>query len=181
MKYFLIIGLLFLSKCQILAQNNEEAVRKIRKEVVRIQSNIASFESISIHLFDESSQGAEAVAYYKENEMKLLEVVWFGETGKHQIMYFLREQAPFYVLDKKYRYNRPIYWDETTAKEAGDTAFFNPKQTFVSSNRYYFKSGELFLGLNENDELLDQFVNDTTLVEEVLLEDFHRIKLRFEE
>ncbi len=155
---------ILLTNNSLFAQCNDSLVKNIRVKYTEIRTELDSYDITMISIWDESTEGGLATAYYdNEGNLKLIEVIWLSETGKHQIEYYVENEKLIFVFDQKFYYNRPFYWDEETAKENEDSEVFDPKKTIVKENRYYFNDEKIFLWLDDKKKEQD-FTLDTNAI-----------------
>lgn len=108
--------------------------------------------------FGESTEGAEATGYYEGDLLRLVRIVWLGETGNTTMRFYLdSETQPFLVRTVEEIYDRPFYEEGWSVTERRET-------------RQYFDAGRLALWtadgvrlpegseglLNEERRVLDQ-------------------------
>jgi hypothetical protein len=135
----------------LFAQGKDPLVKDIRSKYNEIRINLNAYDTTTIDIWGESAEGGLATAYHDNEDIKLIEVIWFGETGKRQVEYYFNEGNLIFAFNQNIYYNRPIFWDEEAAREDGDTEVFDLKKAKVSEDRYYFANEELFLWL-DNDK-----------------------------
>lgn len=147
--------LILLTSNFLLGQDKDSLVADIRMKYSEIRTNALHYDTRMIEIWDESTEGEQADGYYDNGELKLIEVLWLGETGKRIIEYYFHDGQLIFAFDQVFNYNRPIYWDEETAKENGDNEVFDPKKTTIKEDRYYFNNEKLFLWLDiDKQELI---------------------------
>ena len=158
----LIFTLLLFSANILFSQDQQALVKEIREKYSAIREHLSSYDTTTIEITDESTEGGQAIGYYDKSDLKMIEATWFGETGKRITEYYFDKGKIFFAFDRMYTYNRPMYWDEETARANGDKEAYDPKKTKVNEDRYYFNQDKLFLWLdNEKKEV------DLTRVENV--------------
>lgn len=161
------------------AQSIDSTINDIRIKYKNIRTQLASYDTTMTAIWDESTEGGHAIAYYdKNNDLKLIEVTWFGETGKRITEYYFDNRKLIFAFDQDFDYNRPIYWDEKKAKEMGENEVFDPKKTKVKEDRYYFKNEKLFLWLDNDGKSVDLTLGTNTFVGQGLIA--HAYKTRDE-
>ena len=179
MKRLLSISILiFLTSNFLLAQNKDSLVKDIRSKYTEIRTNLDSYDTTMIEIWDESTEGGQATAYYDKGDLKLIEVLWLGETGKKQIEYYFNDGKLIFAFDQDFDYNRPIYWDEKTAEENGDKEVFDPKKTTVKEDRYYFNNEKLFLWIDNDKKEVDLSMGTNSITGQGLIA--HCYKMRDE-
>ncbi len=177
MKKLLIIStLLFLTSNFLFAQNNDSLVKDIQEKYKVIKEDIASYVATMIEIWDESAEGGQAMAYYGNSDLKMIEVIWLGETGKKIIEYYLDNGKLIFVFDQEFNYNRPIYWDKKTAEENGDDEVFDHIKTTVKEDRYYFHEEKLFLWLDNDKKEIDLTVGTNSIVGQGLIANCYKMK-----
>lgn len=162
----------------LFAQNKDSLIKKIRVHYIQIRENLGSYDTTIIQILRESTEGGQATGYYDNVELKLIEVVWLGETGKHQIEYYINDGKLIFAFDQYFDYNRPIYWDKKTAKENGDDEVFDTTKTKVKGDRYYFDNEKLFLWLDNDKKEQDLTMGTNSIVGQGLIA--HCYKMRDE-
>lgn len=102
----------------------------------------ASVDSICIDIPGWSTEGAEAIGYFRSDGDLISAYSWsYGESGRwFQSFYFEQDQLVFSCLVDS-RYNRPIYWDEDKRRESNDTEVFDQAKTRTASWDYFFEEG----------------------------------------
>ena len=160
----------------LFAQDRESLVKDIRSKYTEIRANLDSYDTTMIEIWDESAEGGQATAYYESGNLKLIEVVWLGETGKNQIEYYFNDEKLIFAFDQDFDYNRPIYWDEEKAKENGDNEVFDPEKTTVKEDRYYFDNEKLFLWLDNDKEEQDLTMGTNSIVGQGLIAHCYKMK-----
>jgi len=175
-KLLIILSLIFLTSNFLFAQDNDSLVKDIRLKYSEIRANLDSYDTTMIEIWGESTEGGQATAYYDNGNLKLIEVVWLGETGKNQIEYYFNNGKLIFAFDQNFEYNRPIYWDEKTAKENGDNEIFDPKKTTVKEDRYYFNNEKLFLWLDNDKKEVDLTMGTNSIKGQGLIAHCYKMK-----
>lgn len=155
-----------------------DRLKPIRANFRRINS-IAKWTSISIEELFESTEGGEAKYYYLNSQLEKIVARHYGETYQMLIEYYLLNAQISFVLEKRYKFNRPIYYDSATMKENNDTETFDFEKSELIEDRSYFENGKLIHQVNNHD-CGSPFADDYLLEEENrILTDFgNLIKLR---
>lgn len=154
-RLLIISTFIFLTSSCLFGQDKDALVKEIRLRYTEIRSNLDSFDTTMVDIWGESAEGGQGTAYYDDGDLQLIEVVWFGETGRKQIEYYFKDGELLFAFGQTFAYNRPIYWDEETAKEDGDNEVFDPEKTIVKEDRYYFNNEKLFLWLDNDKQEQD--------------------------
>ena len=175
-KLLIISTFILLTSNLSFAQDNDSLVKDIRLKYSEIRANLDTYDTTMVEIWDESTEGGQATAYYDNGNLKLIEVVWLGETGKNQIEYYFSDGQLIFAFDQDFDYNRPIYWDEETAKENGDNEVFDPKKTTVKEDRYYFNNEKLFLWLDNERQEQDLTMGTNSIVGQGLIAHCYKMK-----
>lgn len=162
MKSLATILFLQLTTATVVAQGIDSKIKAIEAQCAEIRSQVSTNDTKRIDTGDESTEGGQATAYYSQGELKLIEVEWFGETGKRSIDYYFSNGALILASNKDFTYNRPIYWDKKKAEENDDSEIHNPNKTKLEENTYYFENGKLvrWLGNDRKNLPLDLETNE---------------------
>src|SRR5690606_39258883 len=91
-KLLIISTFILLTSISLFAQDKDSLVKDIRLKYTEIRANLDSYDTTMIEIWDESTEGGQATAYYHNGDLKLIEVVWLGETGKNQIEYYFNDE-----------------------------------------------------------------------------------------
>lgn len=160
--FILLLTLVFLTDL-CTAQINDSIITTINNRCQHIHNNRQNFDTTVTQLTG-SAEGGEAIAYYQNSNLLLIETVYFGEMAKTEMEYYFYCDTLLFILEKHYKYNRPIYWDSLRMAEAKDTVIYDPAKTTVTEDRYYFNQGELILWLDPARQPVDLFSGTNTLV-----------------
>jgi hypothetical protein len=133
-------------------EEKQNTVLKIQQGYSQINSQIETFEKIKKDIWGESTEGGEAEYFIQNGEIQKIIATYLGETGRWQYELFYKKSKVFFVREKIYSYNRPIYWDEELAKEFGDSEIFDDNKTIVSWNEYFFEDEKLIFWINDKQE-----------------------------
>ena len=150
MKSLSTILFLQLTSSLVGAQDLDSKVKAIENKCAEIRSHLNTNDTKKIDIKNESTEGGQATAYYNKGELQLIEVEWFGETGRKSIDYYFNGVTLIFASKKEFTYNRPIYWDKKKAKEMDDNEIHDPKKTRMEENSYYFEEKKLLRWLNNN-------------------------------
>ncbi len=95
----------------LLAQDKDSLINEIRIHFNQIKKDINSYDTTMIQIWDESTESGQITAYYDNLDLKLIEVVFLYEIGKHKIEYYFNDGKLIFAFDQDFEYNRPIYWN----------------------------------------------------------------------
>jgi len=94
--------LLLLFKASLFSQSTDSLLKTIRVKYQTIKSNLKNYDTVTVDIWEQSTEGGEATGYYKKDkkrELKLIKENLFGETGKVEYEYYFpvllpRENCP---------------------------------------------------------------------------------------
>ncbi|WP_109437654.1 hypothetical protein [Aquimarina sp. AU119] len=175
-----ILTILFLGLGLLSAQSRESILKEIRSEYKLIRNNMASYIKKDIDIELNTTEGSYITAYLDHEDLKLIEVTEFGETGKNIIAYYFKDKKLFFAFNQRHKYNRPIYWDEKAAKEIEDGEVFDLSKTKIIEDRYYFDNEKIFLWLDKNKNKVDLTIKANLSIEKVLITESNRLKSELE-
>ena len=98
-----------------------------------------------------STEGGEANFYYYNDSLYKIIERNFGESLQELNEYYLLNGKLSFVFEKRYNYNRPIYWDSTTMKENNDNQIFDINKSEIIETRSYFENNGLIHQLYSQD------------------------------
>ena len=146
----LVILILLLGKI-LPGQDFNSTVNHIDEKVDSIDRVRHHFDSLHLNLGSESTEGGEARMFYDQNGVKKVIANWHGESSKRELNCYYAKKELIFASELLYKYNRPFYWDEKTAKESGDDEAYDPAKTIVDTLMYYFKNEQLIFLRNKED------------------------------
>src|SRR5437868_11794633 len=113
----------------------------IKKNFVRINS-ITTYKIVERDLH-ESEESGEAKFFFSNNMLEKFVTRNFGEMGQTITEYYFLDGKVSFVFEKEINYNRPMYWDSTSMKEANDTEVFSMDKSKTKLTRWYFVNGKM--------------------------------------
>jgi hypothetical protein len=117
-------------------------IQDIRQEFQSINDAQAGFRLVKKDLEDFSTEGGEMRMYYdKENKLRKVVCLNYGETGKDEESYYLKNDSLIFVYIKEMRYDRPI----------GVT--MNPVISKTTEDRYYLFNHRLIRWLQNKNKM----------------------------
>ena len=143
----------------VFSQASDSLLNVMRLNCAAIKNNLQSYDTVRVSILDESMEGGYAIGFHNNLDFKLIEVTWFGEMGMRTVEYFFVQGQLCMAFNTDFIYNRPIYWDEKTAKEMDDKEVFDPSKTRVKEDRYYFQDNKLIRWLDGKHEVNRKLVN----------------------
>lgn len=141
-----------------------------KKRLSPIEANVNRINAIEkwTNLFskelDVSTEGGDASFYQNQGNTEKIVVNVFGETFQEHNEYYLLNKQLSYAFEKKYQYNRPIYYDSTAMKENNDSVSFDFNKSTLVRNRYYFENGRIVYA--SMDDKIDTASSGKVLSEE---------------
>ena len=165
----IILTILFFAISIINVHSQDSIIKDIRTKYKEIRENLSSYTLTKIDILNESTEGGEGKACFDKNDLKLIEVVWYGETGKRIIEYYFDNDKLFFAFDQLFEYNAPMYLDKETAIEEGYDDYFDPEKTTVKEDRYYFENEILIRWLDNNKNEIDLTIESNSKVGQELI------------
>lgn len=147
----------------------------IRKNFKQLNS-IEKWTNIKTVELWESTEGGEAKFYYQNKHLRKIITRHFGETFQKLTEYYLKDGSLSFVFEKLYRYNNPIYFNDSIAKqENNDTEAFHFEKSKIIEQRSYFNKRKL-LHQSNNQDCVSPFSSDYLLEEQNrLLAEFRKL------
>ncbi|MFV0604962.1 MAG: hypothetical protein ACK5NK_03880 [Niabella sp.] len=137
-------------------------IQIIRDNFKKINA-ITQWSSITVKEIFESAEGGEALYYTLDGNLEKIVTRNLGETFQLYTEYYLLNKQPSFVYEKRYTYNRPIYYDSVAMKELGDSEIFDFDKSIITEKRNYFKNNKLLRQVN-NPEIVQP--DDVNLLQE---------------
>jgi len=147
------------------------------KEMSEIKTNFKRINSIknwtvidSVELY-ETTEGGQAKFYFANKQLQKVEAIYYGETGKAIIEYYLMDSKLSFVYRKEYKYNSPIYSNEFIDNEK-----FDLSKSEISETKNYFYKDVLFEQIKSSGEL-QEVLNVGLIKQQVSIKsDFNQLK-----
>ena len=142
--------------------SSNEKMEIIRNNFKRINSikNCTVIDSVEL---EGSTEGGQAKFYFANKQLQKIIAVYYGESGKNVIEYYLLDSKLSFVFRKEFRYNRPIYWNEPNDEK------FDLDKSVITETRSYFYKDVLFEQIKStketNDILKENLVKEQKLIE----------------
>lgn len=112
----LVLLILFFSSYYFyLTQKNNTCVdiNSVTSRIENIENNLSKYYVIEKDILDRSTEGGQQTNYIFEKETKLVKQIFFGETGKSEITFYLDKNKVFYINKVNTEYVLPIYKDSS--------------------------------------------------------------------
>lgn len=143
MKTLLLILSVLVLNINLYSQRSEDEKNSdIKQWYKEIMTNINSYEKRVVESMDESTEGGEITYYLKDDNVKLIKAVYYGETGNSTYSYYFRNNKLFFMFQVKEIYDVPIYID-------------NSGKGTKEENRFYFYGDELIRWLDNKKQGVD--------------------------
>ena len=71
-----------------------------------------------------STEGGEVIGYYDKNSLKKIHCVFYGETGRAELDYYLNNKGLFFVFRKEIFYDKPMYLKDSKIKSANEIRYY---------------------------------------------------------
>lgn len=143
---FLTCSLIVFSLGNLFSQNTDTLINDIRIKYKTINDSLSTYSKVFNEEWDYASEGTDGYAFYDNNDLKLIKVGLYGETGRKELEYYFHNDVLFFAFVTDYSYNRPIYYTGEDVTE-GDEAF-DPNKTVKNENRYYFFENKMIRWLD---------------------------------
>lgn len=111
----------------------EEKVKAIRGKYAEIEKELKDCRQVKREVEDESTEGGELTAYFKDSNLRKLSAQIYGEMGKHLSEFYFSESQLVFVFSVVQRYDKPFGAVKSKTEE-----------------RFYFADGKLIRWLNSD-------------------------------
>lgn len=139
---------------RVAIDSKQKIIFDIEEDFSEINSNINAYKIVKKDIFGKSTEGGDAIYYFDNKNLKKIIETYYGEMGQLIREYYYKDGQLFFVLNQDHEYNRPMYWDEKTARENNDDEFFDQNKSKILEERYYFLENKLVIWLdNEKKEV----------------------------
>jgi len=156
-KIFLIKLVLFLILGNCYSQGNKttsslsdseekKVVLDIREKFKEIENNYSTkYKRVEKELNDYSTEGGVAELYYDNDLLRKVITSFYGETGKVITEYFLWGGQVFFIYEREFIYNMPMYMES-----------YDETKTEVIENRFYFEKENLIRWIDKDHKKVDK-------------------------
>lgn len=103
---------------------------EVKKQAQLIESGIMQYHFSTKDVIGKSTEGGQQTNYSLEGKNKLIKQIFFGETGKSEVSYYLENGKIFYFSKKNSEYILPLSQDPTAKVKSVETNEF-----YLSSNQ----------------------------------------------
>ena len=137
--------------------DNLTIIRKIQSDFLAINKQLGRYQKKTRDAPDMSTEGGEVIGYYDKNSLKKIQCVFYGETGRAEVDYYLNNKGLFFVFRKQIFYDKPMYLKNFKIKNTNETRYYLYGAKVIKSIK---KLNTLTsLSYNEIEEELKQILN----------------------
>lgn len=129
------------------------AVEDIKVEIAEIEKKKYQYDQEKKDLLGLSTEGGEQISYADNNNTRLVRQIFYGETGKSEASYYVKDDYVFAIVKNNYLYEKPINVDPNTKVVSIE------KKEFYLNNTRRVCSWYLDSILQENDADTQDLVN----------------------
>jgi hypothetical protein len=115
----------------------EAQIKTIRARYAQIEKGLKDCRQVKRDLPDESAEGGELIAYFKDRSVEKLSATFFGEMGKAKEEYYFWNSELIFVFRTEWHYTKPMSGVTKSKTE----------------QRFYFADGKLIRWLNPDKEV----------------------------
>jgi len=121
---------------------NISYLKNIDKYVAEIDAEIDHYSFCEDDLFGLSSEGASLISYYGNDALVKMSIKYFGETGKSEKDFYIKNHVIF-IESLKTIYSNPIYNEDYEIQS-------------VASDKFYFQDKNIILWIKDNKKINNQ-------------------------
>lgn len=117
----LLLFVLCFYSCTFIGENKQIDYKKINNDITvyfrEFYNDNAHYTKKTSDIFGLSSEGGIAEAYFKNNKLKRIALLLFGEMGKYEYNFFTISDDIIYVILTNYEYDKIIYENPNVKRE----------------------------------------------------------------
>jgi len=132
-------------------------IKKIQSDFSVINKQLRHYKKKAKDAADMSAEGGEVVGYYDKSIIKKVQCVFYGETGRTEVDYYLNNKGLFFVFRKEMFYDKPIYLKDSKVKNTNEIRYYLYGTSVIKSIGKPRTS--TLLSYNEIKEDLKQILN----------------------
>lgn len=119
-----------------------EMITAARKVVADVDAHLHDYTYREIDDIVSKDHGV-IDGYFDGKEVKKLKTQYFGEKDRRFTAYYFGDGELKYVREEDYVYNKPNYYTQKIAEEAGDSVWYDDSKTKLGVSTYYFGDNKL--------------------------------------
>ncbi len=122
-----------------------------------IESKVSTYTSTTKDVMDQSTEGGQQTNYLSNGELVLVKQIFFGETGKSEVVYYIENSKIFYVKKTNTEYLLPLSEDASAKTKNVEIKDFllNQDQKLCS----WYKNKELQKNDLDTEDLLNYLIS----------------------
>jgi hypothetical protein len=125
-----ILFILFFST-SILSQDFQQD--EINYKINQIDSNLYTYQKFEELILGQSTEGGSITAYFNNNDLKKINVIYYGETGRDEYDYYLEEDKLLAFIYSQYHYKEHIFLsDSVEIKQIEIFKYYFSNDTIIS-------------------------------------------------
>lgn len=142
------------------ADATNEKIGWVKNEYKVTRANLNKYKKQEFNYTGESAEGAGGVGYMSnDGQVKLIEVTYYGETGKTYFEFYFSKNKTFFILEKRFSYNTHFMMTEELVKEWNEEdgvvhEAFDPEKTKLQEWRFYYSNGEVIKTLGPKGNII---------------------------
>lgn len=105
-------------------------IASVAQKTKDIDSNLSKYSLTTKDILNKSSQGGEQTRYELAGKALLVKQVFYGETGKAEATYYMKDNKVFYFKKINYEYVAPLSQDTS-----GNVKNIDTKEFYLDSNQ----------------------------------------------
>lgn len=109
---------------------NDSCITGITQKVKNIETNISKYSIITKDITGKTTEGGQQTNYTFEGKKVLIKQIFFGETGKSEVNYYLENNKVFYFKKVNTEYILPISEDSS-----GKVKNIDEKEFYLGNNQ----------------------------------------------
>ena len=128
--------------CERTLTQQQQHIRAVYSD---INQNLPHYKTTNYDTY-QSTEGGKVTLYFDHNFLKKIDAIYYSETFKTVYEYYFDDQGLVFIFEQHHDYNAPI-----TQYEADDgIPAFNPNESRIDENRYYFCQGKMIEWLDSD-------------------------------
>lgn len=122
-----------------------------------IESRASTYTTTTKDVMGQSTEGGQQTNYLSNGKLVLIKQIFFGETGKSEINFYIENDKVFYVKKTNTEYLLPISEDSSAKTKSVEVKDFllNQDQKLCS----WYKNKELQVNDSDTEDLLNYLVS----------------------
>jgi len=138
------MAVLFIASCK------EDDIGDIMSVYNLTNKEMPTYTHKTVDMTGTTKTGGTVNGYYKGKDLRKATLEFFFDTGRTYSEFYFDDGELVMMVQQKFHYNRPYYYDEDRARANNDTEWYDDSKSEKMMTRCYFKDGDMIKWVDDN-------------------------------